>query len=152
MLAGAALVAAAVLIPAQHGLDLVRYERDRVLAEETFRRDRLERYESYLEALHSGDETLLIDLANREFGLIPEGMRAIEAPGPEQADPRWSLADPFGELEPVAADLPDRIEAPSSILGRWFVELGLERWAVVVGAVLIFAGLLCGSGAKPVRG
>lgn len=148
---GCAVIAAAVLIPARHGLEIVRHERDRVLAEERFRIDRLTRYESYLAALNSGDETLLVDLANREFGVLPAGTRALEAPGPGITDPGVARADPFGDLEPVATDLPERVEAPSSILGRWFVELGLSRWAIAAGAVLIFAGLLSG-GSRPSTG
>lgn len=140
---GLALIAAAVLIPAQHGLTTVREQRDIALGEESQRAERLERYERYLGALDSGDRTLLLDLAEREFGVLPEGTIVLDAPN---LDRQVYRPDPFAELEPPEArsvSAEPRAGA-DSMLSRWIVDLGLGRWLIVGGAALIFAGVLTG--------
>jgi hypothetical protein len=144
LLAGVAIVSATVLIPAQRDRDEARWYRDRVAAVEQHRQQRLERYDRYVTALRSGDETLVLSLAATQLNQAPSSMEPLVAPSKLATRP----ASPFAALEPEPLVLPERPErldpeSPNlSMLERWSTNERSRLWLLAGGALCILIGLL----------
>jgi len=136
LLAGLALLAAALLIPAGDDLGDARWRRDRALAVERAVLDRLERHEVFLAALDRGDPALLEALGETQLNLVRAGREPV-AIGP-RTPPAASL---LASLEPPAPVLPERVQV-RSILARWATDNTGRLWLIAGGAALVMVGLL----------
>lgn len=139
LLAGIVLLAATVLIPAMDDLAEVRLQRDRALALEQHRTDRLKRYQDYLGALEREEPSLVMALAASQLNEIPQD-RSLILETPESTPPPAS-ASVFSGLEPPPLKLPER-EPVNSILERWTSSDPSRTWLVAAGAVCLLMGLL----------
>ncbi|MFM9994858.1 MAG: hypothetical protein ACKVU4_03550 [Phycisphaerales bacterium] len=137
LIAGLALLAATMLIPAFDELDDVRWQRDRALAVEHHRIDRLDRHAEYLGALHREEPALLISLAASQLNQIPQG----KTPVLETAIDATSSASVFGALEPPPALLPERRRV-GSILERLATGERTRPWLLGAAGMCLLFGLL----------
>ena len=140
LIAGAAVVACTVLIPAQRSLDNARWERDRAMAIERHRVERLERYAAYLDALGRGDESVLLSLAATQLNMSPEDRVPLTLPD----DPALTSASVFPALEPPPLDLPVRPEKARSpsLLERLTIGDTSRLWLMALGLISLVWGLL----------
>jgi hypothetical protein len=147
LLAGLALVVATILIPAVRDLDEVRHQRDRALALEHHRLERLQRYQDYLEALERREPALVMALATSQLNQIPRGRTLIF----EADAPHWAAAAPahttalsasvFAALEPPPPTLP-LPRQPDSALYRWTTSERARPWLLAAGGVCLLMGLM----------
>jgi hypothetical protein len=137
LLAGLGLVLATILIPAVRDLDDVRYQRDRALALEQHRLDRLRRYEDYLAALERREPALVMALAASQLNQIPQG-RSLIFDAPER--PALS-ASVFADLEPPPPRLPQR-RMPDSALYRWTTSERARIWLLAASGICLLMGIL----------
>ena len=140
LLTGIGILAATVLIPAQHDLEIVRWQRDRAVAIEQHRMDRLERYGTYLAALERNDETVMLSLAASQLNKSP----AVRIPLDTRTDPSRTSASVFPELEPGPVKLPEKpaITERSSLLSRWAIDDTLRLWMLAAGMLCVLVGVL----------
>lgn len=141
LLAGIVLLAATVLIPAMDELAEVRVERDRVLALEKHRADRLSRYEDYLGALDREEPSLVMALAASQLNQIPQSQSLILEPADVFAGGGSASASVFSGLEPPPLKLPEGRKV-DSILERWATGERSRTWLIAAGAVCLLMGLL----------
>ncbi len=158
ILAGMALIGCSVLIPAADGLAEARHLRDRALAIEQHRLERLTRHEEFLEGLHARDQTLALSLAASQLNEIPidrspmpvsDGGPGSHQPGKppvsSQAPGEESLgltdASVFPALEPPPVQLPERRRG-DSLLERMVLSPKTGIWIGLAGAVSVLIGLL----------
>lgn len=139
LIAGIALLAATVLIPAMDELAEVRLQRDRALALERHRVERLVRYEEYLAALEREEPSLVMALAASQLNQIPQD-RTLILETPRTVSPPAS-ASVFAGLEPPPITLPER-RPVDSILHRWTTSDRSRTWLFAAGAVCLLMGLL----------
>ncbi|MDX2116445.1 MAG: hypothetical protein SFZ24_12615 [Planctomycetota bacterium] len=137
IVAGAALLASTVLIPALDDLSEARFQRDRALAVEQYRKERLDNYAAYLDALRAGDPTLVQSLAASQLNLAPDGKMVML----DASQPGLPRADVFGPLEPRLVH-PPRPPRPHSILQRWATDERRRVWLLAAGMLSIVIGLL----------
>ena len=140
LLVGLAVLAATVLIPAQHDLDLACWQRDRAAAIEKHRLTRLEHYGQYLRAVQGGDESAVLSLAAIELNKSP----VDRVPLHPRQDPSNVSAAVFPHLEPAPVELPPRpvVSAQSSILARWTIDEHTRLWLLGAGVLSMLIGLL----------
>lgn len=137
LIAGMTLLCATVLIPAQRDIETARWQRDRALAIEDQRRERLFRHERYLAALDAQEPAVVRSLAASQLNLIPEGRAALlPASRASQTD-----ASVFPSLEPRPIALPAFARA-ESLLGRWATADQPRLWLIAAGGLLTLIGLL----------
>jgi hypothetical protein len=141
--AGILLLGATVLIPAMGDLDEARWQRDRALALEAHRLDRLANYEGYLGALEAADPGLVQALAASQLNRIPEGRSVIlpVAGGHSGWSQGTGSASVFPMLEPGPLKSPARVEADSA-LAKMTMGERTRAWLIAGGGVLLFVGLL----------
>ena len=140
LIAGLAVLGATVLIPAQHDLDVARWQRDRAAAIEKHRQTRLEHYGQYLRAVQGGDESVVLSLAAVELNKSP----VDRVPLKPRQDPSSVSASVFPQLEPVALELAPMpvVSARSSILARWTIDEHTRLWLLAAGVLSVLIGLL----------
>ena len=139
LLAGMALLAATILLPALDDLEDVRIERDRMTAIERHRAERIGRYRDYLDALEREEPALVMALAASQLNLIPQGRTiALQTPDLLSAPQRASV---FPALEPSPLVLPERRRA-GSLLERLTGADSTRPWLIAGGAVCLLMGLL----------
>ncbi len=146
MLAGVALIGATVLIPAADDLAYAQWLRDRGLAVERHRLDRLARYEEYLAAIEQRQPALIQSLAASQLNQIP----ATQAIIPGAAVNADADASVFPALEPPPLRLPER-RMIDSTLQRWTTNDRYRPWLLIGGAGCVLIGLLPPSRAGYVR-
>ena len=140
LIGGMVLLAATVLIPALSELDDVHIERDRMLAVEHHRGERVTRYRNYLDALEREEPSLVMALAAGQLNLIPQGRTlALQTPDLLAAPQRAAI---FPALEPPPLRLPERPKGGGSILQRLTDSDVTRPWLIVGGAVCLLMGLL----------
>lgn len=137
LLGGIALIAATILIPAIRDLDDVRHQRDRALALEQHRLERLRRYGDYLAALERREPALVMALAASQLNKIPQGRTLIL----ESFDPSSPSASVFPALEPPPPALPER-RHPDSVLYSWTTSERARPWLLAAGGVCMLMGLM----------
>jgi hypothetical protein len=139
LLAGMALVAATILIPAMDDLEDVRIERDRLMAVERNRGERIGRYRDYLDALEREEPSLVMALAASQLNLIPQGRTiALQTPDLLSAPQRASI---FPALEPSPLVLPRR-RSTGSLLEQLTGSDMTRPWLIAGGALCLLLGLL----------
>jgi hypothetical protein len=137
LIAGLALLAAAVLIPAQGDLADARWRRDTALAHEHTHRERLERYEHYLDALDGRDPAVIESLAVLQLNILPDRAAPVTL-GPSPIDRSASI---FRQLEPPPAVMPAR-DQHQSILAGLVTDRGARLWVIAFAAVCILYSVL----------
>jgi hypothetical protein len=137
LIAGLALLAATALITAQKEVAQARWLRDRVLAAESHRGERLARYEEYMGALESRNPTLVESLAGSQLNQIPSERAAI----PGTVRDHTSDAGVFAALEPPALRLPSQ-RSVDSMLSKLVTNDATRMWMLAASALLILIGLL----------
>lgn len=138
LVAGLALLGAVVLIPATEDLARARVQRDRALAVEQHRLDRLDRYERFLADLDAAEPSLVFALAERQLNQIPEGRETIPGTGGGRAAETLSI---FPALEPPPVRLPE-YTPPTSILARWTSNPRTRLLLLAGGGICVLVGLL----------
>ena len=144
--AGAAVLAAAAVIPAQRELDRARELGDGAEAQVAYRERLLDDAGTRLAALAEPSEALLVSLAQTHLNLAPAGATPLRLPIDR---PRAVLvAETAAEPEPA----PRRV----SMLERLVTTRPARGLVIVAGAVCVLFGLLpegqrraAGSGATP---
>lgn len=135
--AGVGILGATVLIPAAEDLDRARWQRDRALAVESHRIERLTRYEEYLAAVETGEPSLILSLAEKQLHQIPADRAAI----PGAAGRSNEGVSVFPSLEPPPLKLAEYRPA-NSLLARWTRGGQPRLWLLIGGAVCVLIGLL----------
>lgn len=139
LLPGLVVLCATILIPALDDVDDAKFKRDRVLAIEQHRLDRLQNYIDYLDAVDRGDESVVLSLVATQLNMMPEEAIPIAAP----VDPARTSASVFPELEPPPLTLRDSPpKHDRSLLTRLATGKKSRLWMIVVGAVCVLIGLL----------
>ncbi len=137
LLAGLALLAAVVVIGSRDELDDAQHQRDRVLAVEQHRQQRLDRYNEYLSALERNDRVLAESLAGSQLNQVPEDRAAI----PGTVEPAAGDATVFPALEPPPLELPERVVVEST-LAKLVRHDRTRLLLLAASAVLVLVGLL----------
>ena len=139
-MAGLALLGATVVIPAIEDVAAAKFKRDRVVAVEEHRDERLARYEEFIGALDNREPSLVISLAESQLHQIPVDRGALPF-----GTARSGRADAsvFPNLEPDPLVLPTR-ERETSRLERLTTDEKSRPWVIIVGAVCVLVGLLPG--------
>lgn len=155
LLSGIVLLAAVVLIPAQHDLDEARWQRNRALAIESHRTERLDRYGAYLAAIRSDDQCVLLSLAATQLNVSPDNRIPLQP----LADIERTSASVFPLLEPGELNLPpkpaafdERNREGLSILERLSINNSSRLWLIAAGTLCTLLGLLPSAGRSVVRG
>lgn len=145
LLSGLAIIAAVSLIPAQHDLQQALWQRDRALAIEGHRLQRLERYAAYLAALRDNDQSVLISLAATQLNVSPVDRIPLEPMG----EIARTSASVFPSLEPDPLKLPAKPPAEDdaqrhklSILERLSINDSSRLWLIAAGMLCTLLGLL----------
>lgn len=137
VIAGLGLLAATLLVPAFDDLHEVEWQRDRAVAVEGHRLERLDRYHEYLDALEREEPALIMSLAASQLNQIPVGRAAI-LDAPLDAT---SSASVFAALEPPMTRLPERARSGSWL--EWLATGDRTRpWLLGVAAVCLLVGVL----------
>lgn len=135
LLPGLVILSATVLMPALDDLARARAHRDKALALETYRSQRLANHLTYLDALQGADETVLLDLAASQLNLAPADRRVIIAPaGLTRASVLERLEAPY--LAPSVTMPPD------SLLHRLTTNRHTRLWMIAAGAMCVLYALL----------
>lgn len=137
VLAGLAVIAAAVLIPAFDDLDEARWQRDRAVAIEKHRTQRLERYAEYIAAVDRRDENVVRALVAEQLNKVPKGWSTLEP----VAEPAARDASVFPALEPEPLEIDPRTPVDSA-LSRMARDDRKRLLMVIGGAVAVLIGVL----------
>lgn len=137
LIAAIAMLFATVLIPAFERLDAARWERDRALAFEDNRRERLELHQRYLTSIEQREPNLVRALAVQQLNRVPVGEALLI---PEQTRPTSTIAV-FHALEPGPIAMQGRL-VRGSALERWTTDERIRPWLIMAGGVLLLIGLL----------
>lgn len=150
LIAGLALLVATVLIPAFSDVDRTRWERDKALAVERHRLERLARYEAFLAALEQERPAVVRSVVAAQLGRIPAGAQVLPMSdlGHGPAESGWAT---FASLEPGPVDLPPRREV-RSLLARLATGERTRPWLIAVGALSVLVGLLPPQRSRPGSG
>lgn len=135
LLPGLVIIAATVLMPANDDLARARAYRDKALALETYRSQRLAKHLTYLDALQHGDDTVLLDLAATQLNLAPADRQVVIAPAGR------TDASVLGRLEP-AYNAPTVAMPPDSLLHRLTTNRHTRLWMIAAGAMCVLYALL----------
>jgi hypothetical protein len=136
LISAIAILGATVLIPAYRDLAEVRWQRDRAIALERHRFDRILAHERYLASLRSGNPELVESLAATQLGRIPEGHRPLLRTSVVDGD-----ASVFPALEPPPLVLPE-FKGTGSVLETLTTNDRSRVWVIAIGATLLLIGLL----------
>ncbi len=137
VIAGAALLSCLVIIPAQDDLRLAHAAKDRALALERHRSNRIANYASYTDALQRREPTLMMALAAGQLNLAPADRAALVT----SAEYITRSAGVFADLEPKF-EPPVPSSRPDSLLYTLATHRTARMWVMVIGAVSILYGLL----------
>jgi hypothetical protein len=137
VVAGLAVIAAAVLIPAFDDLDEARWQRDRAVAIEKHRTQRLERYAEYIAAVDRRDENVVRALVAEQLNKVPQGWSTLEP----VSDPALRDASVFPALEPEPLEIEPRRPVDSA-LSRLARDERARLLMVIGGAVAVLIGVL----------
>lgn len=135
VIAGMALVASVVLVPAWEDLRQVRFERDKLLAMDAQARERIRRQARYLAALERGEESLIRSLALEQMRLVPSGRTPVLEPPPP------GPVDIFEPLEPPPVVL-RAVRPTDSLLSRLSRNDRLRPWLIGLGALMVLVGIV----------
>lgn len=134
LIAGLALIGATVLVGAADNLQDVQWQRNRALALEAHRLERLRRYDAYLDALDRHDPDLVLALTASELNELPVDRAPLQLP--TSVHPTV-----FSTLEPPPIQLPVRV-VNRSMLHRLATSQRWRPWMLAAGAVCLLIALL----------
>lgn len=137
LLAGLAILAATTLIPAYEDLAEARWQRDRAVAIERHRLQRLDRYGAYLDAVQRGEESVVLALAAEQLNKVPVGWKPLLP----VAEPGLRGASVFPPLEPPPLRINERPKVDST-LERLATGETSRLWLLICGAVCVLLGVL----------
>jgi len=137
VIAGLAVIGAAVLIPAFDDLDEARWQRDRAVMIEKHRTQRLERYAEYIAAVDRRDENVVRALVAEQLNKVPQGWTTLEP----VSDPAGKDASVFPALEPDPLQIDPRTPVDSA-LSRMARDDRARLLMVIGGAVAVLIGVL----------
>ncbi|MEM1184702.1 MAG: hypothetical protein AAGI53_06825 [Planctomycetota bacterium] len=132
LVAGLAAISASVLASAEHDLRLARHQRDVAFAAERDRLARLDRHDTFLEAVSRGDELLMHTLVRTQF---EAGTGLGADAGREREATFWAHLEP----DPFARPAPPE---PTSLLARIATDDRRRLWVIAIAGVLVLVGLL----------
>jgi len=144
LLAGVALLASTVLIPAQRDLEEARFYLKRAQIAEEHRLARMSNYASYLGMVADPDEQTLTNLVATQLNKAPQGMTLLASDsagsGTQKKKP---AADVYASLEPPPLVLPEKPErGEPSRLERWATEDSSRLWLIAAGVMCVLVGIL----------
>lgn len=145
LIAGFALLAAAVILPAQADLRVVVWQRDRALAAEAIQKERFFRHQQYLAAVESRDPTVVRSLVLTQLRRLPEDRTPLI--GARLSRDQLPDANILPDLDPPQA-MPPPPPEPRSLLERLTTRRSSRPWLVIVSALLVLVGLLPASEPK----
>lgn len=135
VLAGLALCAAGILIPAQSDLQDLQNQRDQLLHEEIVLDQRIEGRAQFLDQFQKQNPALIKRLAASQLNLIPsDGTPVLIAPS--VTDPVESWVDATINTEPIQSRATIQSTLSQLAQGRY------RLWLLASGVVCAFAGLL----------
>lgn len=137
LISGIALLAAAVIIPAQADLIYARWQEQRALAIEAQRQERLFKHERFLQAILSREPALVRALAASQLNLVPAARQTHFL----TSNPTGADASIFPSLEPAPIHEPE-LHQVDSLLARWSQGQRSQLWLVAVGSLLVFVGIM----------
>jgi hypothetical protein len=137
LLAGLAILVSTMLIPAYDDLAEAEWQRDRAVAIERHRLDRLGRYGAYLDAVQRGEESVVLSLAAEQLNKVPVGWRPLG----QVPDPALRGASVFPPLEPPPLRVEPRLRV-DSLLSRLATGEQSRLWMLVAGSVCVLLGVL----------
>lgn len=139
LITGLALIAAALILPAQAELHRAEIDRDVALALHEWRKTHLENHRTFADRLESPDEPLLISLVATQLNMIPASSEAV----PSGMDPQAvaESASPFPQLLPVYQP-PVVVEPFETILMKWTASPRGRLLVLALGILLVFLGVL----------
>lgn len=135
------VLAAVVLIPAEENLQQARWQRDRAIAVERHRQERITRYEEYLAALDDQNPSLVLSLAESQLNEIPADRSVVHSALGNPLGARSQDLSVFPGLEPPPVQLPEFHPTPST-LSRLVTDHKTRGWMILGGAVCVLVGLL----------
>ncbi len=139
VLAGLALCAAGLLVPAQQDLRSMRGQLDQLAHERHLRAARLEAHASFLAKIEQGEPAVVRRLAAAQLNLIPAGDRPVLlASSRNDSVTEWVNRT-------VAAATPPASTPPDTWLAR-MTGGGRRLWILAGGIFVIFVGLLIDAG------
>jgi len=137
LLAGAALLAAAILIPAHRELLSLRGELVRQETREQVVFERLRAYDEFLAGVREADPAIVRRLAMAHLNSIPAGEESLLlTPGVNRTVGEWVDAS----VPPRTVTVPPY---PDTVLSRWALGPG-RLWLLAGSATLVFMGLMFG--------
>ncbi len=139
LIAGFALLAATVILPAQADLREVLWHRDRALASEAIQHERFSRHHRYLAAVQSRDPTVVRSLVLTQLRELPEGRSPLVGSG--FTIDQLPDANVLDDLNPPQADPPPPPQA-RSLLESLTTSREHRPWLIVVSMLLLLTGLL----------
>ncbi|MFO0857496.1 MAG: hypothetical protein U0640_09105 [Phycisphaerales bacterium] len=137
LLAGVALLGATVLVSAQAQVDDAAYVRDRALAVEDHREQRISRYREFLVGVETKQPALVEALASSQLNQIPASRAAI----PGTVRDNLANASVFPALEPPPFTEPPKTKIQSR-LAQLTSNDATRVWLLAGASVLILVGLL----------
>lgn len=135
VLAGLALCAAGILIPAQSDLHQLQDQRDQLLHEEIILSQRIEGRAQFLDQVERQDPALIKRLAASQLNLIPaQGTAVLVAPSVSAPMDEW--VDATINAEPI----PNRATIQSTL--SQLAQGRYRLWLLASGVICAFAGLM----------
>ncbi len=145
--AGMAMLACVALVPVMDDLEKAKWRRAQAEALLEHKRERLDNYSTYLEALDRQDETVMKALAATQLNLAPADRTPVWMDG----DIDHFNASVFDDLEPAPVVMP-RLGMGDSTL-RNLIEGDTTRMLMIVGGALcVLIGVLPPASRESARG
>ncbi|HVZ33635.1 MAG TPA: hypothetical protein VG963_14485 [Polyangiaceae bacterium] len=143
LLVGIVTLATTIIIPAQEDLKQADWQRDKAVAVERHRHERVKRYGDYLAAVNRGDECVVLSLLATQLNKSPADRVPLDPPN----DPSTTSASVFPGLEPEPFHEPPPPDAgiQPSILQRWTTSDRDRVWLLAGGIMCTLIGLLPGA-------
>ena len=142
-IAGFALLACAIVLPAQAELREVEWHRDQAIAAEAVQQERYSRHRRYLAAIEARDPVVIRSLMLTQLRELPADRSPLT--GQKFAIDRLPDADVLTDLDPPEAS-PPPLPTPRSLLERLATGHEHRPWLIVAGVVVILIGLLPSGG------
>lgn len=143
LIAGVALLGAALILPAQAELRQAQIDRDVAQALYNWRQTHLENHRHFADRLEDPDDALLLSLVSTQLNMIPVTSNAV----PTLATSFSDHSEPADDASPFAALLPayqpPQVHAPfESILMKWTAHPRGQLLVLATGILLAFLGLI----------
>ncbi len=137
LLAGLALVMAAIVVPAEQELRGLQARVDALQGQHARLLERIAVHQRFLDDLDGGDETLMLRVADMQMNRTGEGTLVLRDPGAAGTPLEW-LSRRSQTAVPISLH-----ESPASFLTRWTQGRG-RLWIAAVGSFCVFVGLIWG--------